>query len=201
MVNGAAGSIGVRLPVTGARGWIVRVQPAAGTLHHMLEHAGWRVGPGDSPTSRDRPRGRRDERDASGRCRRGPPPACGRHRPGRVVAPALGHPEPEDPACLSACPRGDRLAPSLGDATVTSTWWGLRPLSPDERPLVGTVREGLVVATGHGSEGVILGAGTATLDHVARGGRHGADRPAAFMWPAPHHEAVMVERRAGPHDP
>jgi glycine/D-amino acid oxidase-like deaminating enzyme len=28
---------------------------------------------------------------------------------------------------------------------------------------VGTVREGLVVATGHGSEGVILGAGTAQL--------------------------------------
>ena len=58
---------------------------------------------------------------------------------------------------------GIRLAPSLADTTVTSTWWGLRPMTPDERPFVGTVRDGLVVATGHGSEGVILGAGTAQL--------------------------------------
>jgi glycine/D-amino acid oxidase-like deaminating enzyme len=29
--------------------------------------------------------------------------------------------------------------------------------------LVGRVRDGLIVATGHGSEGVILGAGTAKL--------------------------------------
>ena len=36
-------------------------------------------------------------------------------------------------------------------------------MSPDERPLVGSVRDGLIVATGHGSEGVILGAGTAKL--------------------------------------
>jgi glycine/D-amino acid oxidase-like deaminating enzyme len=36
-------------------------------------------------------------------------------------------------------------------------------MTPDERPFVGTVRDGLVVATGHGSEGVILGAGTAQL--------------------------------------
>jgi glycine/D-amino acid oxidase-like deaminating enzyme len=58
---------------------------------------------------------------------------------------------------------GIRLAPSLGEAAVVSTWWGLRPMTPDERPLVGTVRDGLVVATGHGSEGAILGAGTAQL--------------------------------------
>ena len=36
-------------------------------------------------------------------------------------------------------------------------------MSPDERPFVGAVRDGLFVATGHGSEGVILGAGTAEL--------------------------------------
>jgi glycine/D-amino acid oxidase-like deaminating enzyme len=36
-------------------------------------------------------------------------------------------------------------------------------MSPDERPLVGAVRDGLIVATGHGSEGVILGGGTAQL--------------------------------------
>jgi glycine/D-amino acid oxidase-like deaminating enzyme len=46
---------------------------------------------------------------------------------------------------------------------VQSSWWGLRPLTPDERPFIGALREGLHVATGHGSEGVILGGGTAQL--------------------------------------
>jgi glycine/D-amino acid oxidase-like deaminating enzyme len=55
------------------------------------------------------------------------------------------------------------LAPAIAEARVQSSWWGLRPLTPDERPFVGAVREGLHVATGHGSEGVILGAGTAQL--------------------------------------
>ena len=56
-----------------------------------------------------------------------------------------------------------QLVPALGRATLLSSWWGVRPLSPDERPFVGAVREGLMVATGHGSEGVILGSGTAQL--------------------------------------
>ncbi len=55
------------------------------------------------------------------------------------------------------------LVPSLAQTQVLSTWWGLRPVTLDERPLVGRLRDGLVVATGHGSEGVILGAGTASL--------------------------------------
>jgi glycine/D-amino acid oxidase-like deaminating enzyme len=73
-------------------------------------------------------------------------------------------PEPEDPSV----PRRQlaaaiTLVPCVAEAKVRSTWWGLRPVTPDERPLVGTVRDGLVIATGHGSEGVILGAGTAKL--------------------------------------
>jgi glycine/D-amino acid oxidase-like deaminating enzyme len=36
-------------------------------------------------------------------------------------------------------------------------------MTPDERPLVGSAGEGLTVATGHGSEGVILAAGTGQL--------------------------------------
>ncbi len=101
--------IGVRLPVTGARGWIVRVQPASGTLHHMIEHAGWRVGPErladvarpsaeSVATNGMPPRG----------CRGGPAPACGRHRPGRLVTPALGHAGARRPRRAAAtAPRGD----------------------------------------------------------------------------------------------
>jgi glycine/D-amino acid oxidase-like deaminating enzyme len=36
-------------------------------------------------------------------------------------------------------------------------------VSPDERPVLGWLRDGLFVASGHGSEGVILGAGSAQL--------------------------------------
>jgi glycine/D-amino acid oxidase-like deaminating enzyme len=56
-----------------------------------------------------------------------------------------------------------RLVPSLADARVRSAWWGVRPMTPDERPVVGRLADGLSVATGHGSEGVILGAGTGRL--------------------------------------
>jgi glycine/D-amino acid oxidase-like deaminating enzyme len=57
--------------------------------------------------------------------------------------------------------QASRLVPALADAPVLATWSGVRPVSPDERPLLGWVRDGLFVATGHGSEGVILGAGSA----------------------------------------
>ena len=56
-----------------------------------------------------------------------------------------------------------RVVPALADATVRSTRWGIRPMSPDGRPLVGWLREGLFAATGHGPEGVLLGGGTAAL--------------------------------------
>jgi len=57
--------------------------------------------------------------------------------------------------------RAARLVPALANAPVLATWSGVRPVSPDERPMLGRVREGLFVATGHGSEGVILGAASA----------------------------------------
>lgn len=86
------------------------------------------------------------------------------HHGHRLDPAALTVPEPEDPSV----PRRQlaaaiRLVPTLAEASVLSTWWGLRPVTPDERPVVGGVGDGLVIATGHGSYGVILGAGTAKL--------------------------------------
>jgi glycine oxidase len=59
--------------------------------------------------------------------------------------------------------QASRLIPELADAPVVATWSGVRPISPDERPLMGWLADGLFAATGHGSEGVILGAGSAQL--------------------------------------
>ena len=36
-------------------------------------------------------------------------------------------------------------------------------MSPDDRPMIGRLSDGLIIATGHGSEGVITGYGTAEL--------------------------------------
>ena len=56
---------------------------------------------------------------------------------------------------LDAAPR---LLPHLAGARLLSTWAGLRPGSPDGLPLVGRVaeREGLILATGHHRNGVLL---------------------------------------------
>ena len=50
-----------------------------------------------------------------------------------------------------------RLVPALQDATVTRAWAGFRPKTHDDMPLIGTVGiEGLVIATGHFRNGVLL---------------------------------------------
>jgi glycine/D-amino acid oxidase-like deaminating enzyme len=73
-----------------------------------------------------------------------------------------------------------RLLPALADAPVIATWSGVRPVSPDERPLIGEVTDGLVVATGHGSEGVILGAASAELTATIVLGDEPTFEPAPF---------------------
>lgn len=60
------------------------------------------------------------------------------------------------------------IAPGLGRADVAETRVGLRPVSADDAPLLGPVPgcENLHVATGHGTEGLLLGPYSAAL--VAR---------------------------------
>lgn len=49
------------------------------------------------------------------------------------------------------------VAPGLADATVADVRVGFRPASLDERPLLGAVAPGLVVATGFGPTGLTMG--------------------------------------------
>jgi glycine oxidase len=58
-----------------------------------------------------------------------------------------------------------KLAPSLGEAAVVQHTACLRPLSADGMPLIGTVPgiDGLVVAAGHGRQGILLGPITGQL--------------------------------------
>ncbi len=55
-------------------------------------------------------------------------------------------------------------APSLSGFSVTETWAGLRPGTPDERPFLGsTALEGYYLATGHYRNGILLAPITAKL--------------------------------------
>lgn len=58
-----------------------------------------------------------------------------------------------------------RLLPALRDVRPTRTWAGLRPLTPDGRPIVGADPEtrGLWFATGHGRNGILLAALTGDI--------------------------------------
>lgn len=153
--------IGVRLPVTGVRGWLVRVHPSEPLVRHLIRTV---------ERSPDR-----IERPTAGEVASGGLPMSDDY--GSVVHPHVDGtaligssraawltPEPEDPEVpRRILTEALRVIPRLAEAPVVSSWWGLRPMTPDDRPLIGRARDGLVVATGHGSEGVINGAGTAEL--------------------------------------
>jgi glycine oxidase len=49
------------------------------------------------------------------------------------------------------------FAPGLATASLTRTWAGLRPVTPDGRPVVATMGpRNLIVATGHHRKGILL---------------------------------------------
>lgn len=63
-------------------------------------------------------------------------------------------------------------APALGECTIAETWAGLRPATPDDRPVFGpTPIDGLIVATGHYRNGILLTPETGRLiaTYVATG--------------------------------
>ena len=56
------------------------------------------------------------------------------------------------------------IAPELAQASVVETWSGLRPDTPDHLPSLGpTDRDGLLIATGHYRNGILLAPITARL--------------------------------------
>ncbi|HWL91101.1 MAG TPA: FAD-binding oxidoreductase [Actinomycetota bacterium] len=153
--------IGVRQPITGARGWLVRLDPPPGLLHHLVASAGWEAATGRWEDGAVRAGSLEDVSAATSTLLN--PATDGSLIAGSSRQPVIT-PEAEEPGVPARIVRGAiRLVPALADAEIRSAWWGIRPLTPDERPVVGRVAEGLSIAAGHGSEGVILGAGTGQL--------------------------------------
>lgn len=155
--------VGFDLPVIAARGWLVGLMPDRVPFARVLGRAGWHSPP--DPEGLPRP--------PAGRVAEALPEAqvgllLQANPDGTVVVGGSRQfaftSEPED----TEVPRrllqnAIRLVPALADAPVLSAWWGLRPMTPDARPVVGRLMDGLVVATGHGSLGVTLAGGTARL--------------------------------------
>ena len=157
--------LGIDLPITGARGWLVHLAPEVPLLRSLVGRAGWHTLPGQevlAPTLAADMAGTAaaSERVASSLLQ---PNADGTLLAGGSRQAAVTN-EPEDPEVPREIVRqAVALVPALAEAIVLSAWWGVRPMTSDGRPIVGPVADGLVVATGHGSQGVILGGGTAKL--------------------------------------
>lgn len=74
-----------------------------------------------------------------------------------------------------------RVVPSLGTAPVTGSWSGLRPWTQDTKPIIGFGHlKGLVLATGHFRNGILLAPITALLVEQLLTGTQPAVELAAF---------------------
>lgn len=88
---------------------------------------------------------------------------------GRIVAGStledVGFKKQVTPAGISHVLGGAlEMCPALAEAEVFETWSGLRPGTPDDLPIIGpTEIEGLLVATGHYRNGILLAPVTAKL--------------------------------------
>jgi len=160
--------LGVSLPIASARGWLVQAAPERPLFRHWIQSGARRLLAGRDPAPASEPGSLTlsmrefgegaEARDISPMIQ---PAPDGSVLTGTSREPSFAA-EPLDldvPRIVAA--QASRLVPALADAPVLATWSGVRPVSPDERPMLGWVRDGLFVATGHGSEGVILGAGSA----------------------------------------
>lgn len=171
--------LGIHLPVMGARGWLVHLAPADPPVTRLVERAGWHVLGGEE-----------EPFPASGLADAPPGPDAGTllqpNRDGTLLVGGSRQrvitDEPEDPGVPGELVRrATRIAPSLAGAAVLGAWWGVRPMSPDGRPLVGWLADGLLVATGHGPQGVILGGGTARLVGSYAAGDEAPFDPGPFL--------------------
>ena len=155
--------LGITVPVSGARGWLVHLAPAVAPTRRLVGRAGWHLLAGERSyrppdagevenTFPEATVGTLLHPNSDGTM------LAGGSRQGVITS------EPEEPSVPREILKGAiAVFPSLAGATILSAWWGIRPVTPDDRPIIAGVADGLFVATGHGSQGVILGGGTAEL--------------------------------------
>jgi sarcosine oxidase subunit beta len=176
---------GHELPVRPVRGWIALLAPGPPLLRHVVYEAEYTEPeppvPGGPVTLADLAAGAVAEQ--------GPPAvhALGIHQnaDGTVVVGASRsaalHEGAESLAGLREnARRACEMVPAAAGREVAATWTGLRPFSHDGLPYIGRLDDGLVVCAGHGSEGILTGAGSARLAAELVLGRKPYTDPAPF---------------------
>ena len=163
-----ARAAGHDLPIRPVRGWLAVTAACPPLLRHVIYEAGYSAAegpqPGDAVSVSELGRGdlARDGAAASH--------AMGLHqnRDGSIMigasrSAALREGDEGPVALRENAARACRLVPALADLEVATTWTGLRPFSADGLPYIGRLEPWLVVCAGHGSEGILSGAGSAQL--------------------------------------
>ena len=136
--------LGVSLPIASARGWLVHAAPERPLFRHWIQSGARRLLAGRDPAPASEPGSLTlsmrefgegaEARDISPMIQ---PAPDGSVLTGTSREPSFAA-EPLDldvPRIVAA--QASRLVPALADAPVLATWSGVRPVSPDERPLLG----------------------------------------------------------------
>jgi glycine/D-amino acid oxidase-like deaminating enzyme len=195
-----ARTVDVDLPITGARGWLLLTrafeEQVAG---HLIESAGWHLLGGDpgpaEVTVGDYSRGDLPRSSDVGLL-------VQQNRSGHIL---LGGSRlfsmREDPEGVEVTKeiarRAGETLPVLSEARIAAVWSGVRPMSRDGVPLIGPLDaiDGLIVAGGHGGQGVMLAGGTGRLVAQMLTGADPAVDPKPFR---PDRFATVGAGPAGP---
>ena len=177
--------VGVSLRVAGARGWLVHAAPGRPLVRRWIQSGARRLLDGHGTRTDADPLVVSMREFGEGVRSHDVSPMIQPAPDGSIVAGTSREPSLAADSYDLEVPRmvvneAVRLIPALANAPVIATWSGVRPVSPDERPQIGRVMDGLVVATGHGSEGVILGGASAELTAAIVLGEQPPFDPAPF---------------------
>ena len=156
------------LPIRPVRGWLAVTAPRPPLLRHIIYEADYTVPAGPQPGQAvtlsalavgDLASGGASAAHALGAHQN----ADGSIMIGASRSVALREGDESIEALRETAARACRLAPALASVEVATTWTGLRPFSADGLPYIGRLEPWLVVCAGHGSEGILSGAGSAQL--------------------------------------
>ena len=163
-----AAQAGHDLPVRPVRGWLAITAQGPPLLSHVVYEADYSLPPGPQPG------GPVTLADLAGGAlaTEGPRAALAmaahQNHDGSIMvgasrSPALREGDESARALRDVAARACHMVPALAEREVATTWSGLRPFSADGLPYIGRLEPWLVVCAGHGSEGVLAGAGSGQL--------------------------------------
>jgi glycine/D-amino acid oxidase-like deaminating enzyme len=189
-----ARAVGHDLPIRPVRGWLAVTAPAPPLLRHVIYEADYTgPRPGVAVLVGELAHGDLAMRGAEASHAMGVHQnADGSIMIGASRSAALREGDEGAEALRENAARACRLIPALAQIEVATTWTGLRPFSADGLPYIGLLEPWLIVCAGHGSEGILSGAGSAQLAaEIALGGE-------PFTDPEPFSPDRIVSSPAGP---